>query len=408
MKIGETIRVAFGSLRSNKLRSSLTILGIVIGIFSIISISTVLSMMQNSIEEGLSELGKYTFQIQKLPRIQMGRLSDKIWNRKNINIEEYYRFRDLLTEAKYVGAEQWHFGCRVKSQWDSTNPNVSAVGVTPEAILTNQWTVESGRSLNQNDLDYNHRVCILGADLVQKLFKTVNPIDREIRVNNLRLKVIGIFEPRGQVFGQSRDNFLAMPLTVFQNEYGKYRNSLNITVMAFGPLSYNATIDIATGIFRTIRKVPPGEENDFEIFSNDSLIAQMNEVTKYVKWGSVLVALIALLAAGVGIMNIMLVSVTERTREIGIRKALGAKKRNILIQFLIESVTLSQFGGIIGIILGLLAGNMAGSLLKAPPAFPLDWIITGIALCIFVGIGFGTYPAYKAASLDPIEALRYE
>ncbi|MDQ1353572.1 MAG: putative transport system permease protein [Acidobacteriota bacterium] len=408
MKIGETVQVAFGSLRTNKLRSALTVLGIVIGIFSIISISTVISMMQNSIEQGLSELGKYTFQIQKFPAMQMGRMSDKIWHRKKITIDEYYRLRDLLTEAKYVGAEQWRFGCRVKSQWEATNPNIQAAGVTPEALLTNQLTVESGRAVTQNDLDYNHRVCILGTDLVKKLFKSVDPIDQEIQVNNLRLKVIGVFEARGQIFGQSRDNFLVMPLTVFQNEYGKYARSINITVMAYGPQSYNATIDAATGLFRTIRKVPPGEENDFEIYSNDSLIMQMNAITKYVKWGSIMVALIALLAAGVGIMNIMLVSVTERTREIGIRKALGAKKRNILVQFLIEAIALSQFGGVIGIILGLMAGNMAGSLLKAPPAFPLDWIITGIALCVLVGIGFGTYPAYKAASLDPIEALRYE
>lgn len=408
MKIGETFQVAFSSMRTNKLRSLLTILGIVIGIFSIISISTVISMMQNSIEEGLSMLGKYTFQIQKFPELRMGRLSDQILNRKKITIDQYYRLRDLLTEAKYVGAEQWRNGFRVKSQWEATNPNIPVMGITPEAILTNQLTVESGRPFNQNDLDYNHRVCILGSDLVKKLFKSINPIDQDIRVNNLRLRVIGVFETRGQIFGQSRDNFLAIPLTVFQNEYGKRISSINISVMTFGPQSYNATIDAAIGIFRTIRKVPAGEENDFEIFSNDSLIEQMNSITQYVKWGSLLVALIALLAAGVGIMNIMLVSVTERTREIGIRKALGAKKRNILIQFLIEAVTLSQFGGIIGIILGLMAGNMAGSLLKAPPAFPLDWIITGIMLCVLVGVGFGTYPAYKAASLDPIEALRYE
>jgi putative ABC transport system permease protein len=408
MRIGETVQVAFGSLRTNKLRSALTVLGIVIGIFSIISISTVISMMQNSIEEGLSELGKYTFQIQKFPPMRMGRLSDKIWHRKRITVDEYYRLRDLLTEAKYVGAEQWRFGCRVKSQWEATNPNVQAAGLTPEALLTNQFTLQSGRAINQNDLDYNHPVCILGTDLSKKLFKFVDPIGQEIKVNNQRLKVIGVFDTRGQIFGQSRDNFLVMPLTVFQNEYGKYFRSINITVMAYGPQDYNATIDAATGLFRTIRKVPPGEENDFEIYSNESLIMQMNSVTKYVKWGSIMVALIALLAAGVGIMNIMLVSVTERTREIGIRKALGAKKRNILVQFLIEAVTLSQFGGIIGIILGLMAGNAAGSLLKAAPAFPLDWIITGIALCVLVGIGFGTYPAYKAASLDPIEALRYE
>jgi putative ABC transport system permease protein len=212
----------------------------------------------------------------------------------------------------------------------------------------------------------------------------------------------------GQFFGQSRDNFLVMPLSTFQNQYGKYSRSIDIAVMAYGPQTYYSTIESATGLMRTIRRVPPSEENDFEIFSNDSLIAQLNSITKYVRIGSIFIAFIALLAAGVGIMNIMLVSVTERTREIGIRKAIGAKKRNILFQFLVEAVTLCQFGGIIGILLGLFVGNWAGAMLKATPIVPMEWVITGVGLCVFVGVIFGTYPAYKAASLDPIEALRYE
>ncbi|MGE5344256.1 MAG: ABC transporter permease [Candidatus Omnitrophota bacterium] len=408
MKIGETIIMAFRSLKANKLRSALTVLGIVIGIFSIISISTVISMMQNSIEAGLSSLGKDTFQIQKFPRIQMGMLSDKILNRKNITVEQYYRLRDLLKEAKYVAAEQWRRGRMVKSQWNVTNPNVEIAGVTPEALPTNQWNIAFGRAINQNDYDFSNRVCVLGTDVVNSLFKHINPIGQEVKVNNLRLRVVGVFESLGQIFGHSRDNFLVMPLSVFQNTYGKYINSVSITIMAYGPQNYNETIDAAIGYMRTIRKTPVGEENDFEIFSNDTLIAQANDITKYVKWGSILVALIALLAAGIGIMNIMLVTVRERTREIGVRKAIGAKKRNILIQFLVEAVALSQFGGIVGIVLGLAAGNAAGSLLNAPPAFPVEWIITGVVLCTLVGVGFGTYPAYKAASLDPIEALRYE
>ena len=229
-----------------------------------------------------------------------------------------------------------------------------------------------------------------------------------VKVDGMRLTVIGVFTSKGSMFGQSRDGFVAMPLSAFQSKYGKTSRSLNITVMAYSPVTYNSTIDAAIGYMRTIRKVGPGEENDFDIFSNESLISQVGQITQYVRLGAIVIAFIALLAAGIGIMNIMLVSVTERTREIGIRKAIGAKKRNILFQFIIEAVTLCQFGGIIGIVLGLGVGNMAGKFLNAAPALPLDWVLAGIGLCILVGVGFGTYPAYKAANLDPIEALRYE
>jgi putative ABC transport system permease protein len=408
MKFWEVLKVAFGSLRGNKLRSSLTVLGIVIGIFSIISISTVITMLQNSISEGLSQLGKNTFQIQKFPAMQQGRLSDKIRNRKDLTVEDYYRLSEMLEEAKLVGAEQWQFGRLFKSQWDETNANIQLVGGTPEAMVTNDWIIAEGRTIGQDDMDHNRRVCVLGTDLVKKLFPRINPLGQEVKVDGMRLTVIGVFIAQGSMFGQSRDNFVAMPLSSFQAKYGKTSRSVNITVMAYSPVTYNSTIDAAIGYMRTIRKVGPGEENDFDIFSNESLIGQVGQITQYVRLGAIVVAFIALLAAGIGIMNIMLVSVTERTREIGIRKAIGAKKRNILFQFIIEAVTLCQFGGIIGIVLGLGVGNMAGKFLNAAPALPLDWVLTGIGLCILVGVGFGTYPAWKAANLDPIEALRYE
>jgi len=408
MRFWEIIKVALSSLRTNKLRSSLTVLGIVIGIFSIISISTIITMLQNSIDEGLSMLGKNTFQIQKFPAIQMGHLSEKIRNRKNITMKNYQRLKDLLVEARYVGAEQWQYGRLIKSRWAATNPNVNAAGITPEALPNNQWVVGEGRAINQNDVDRNRRICILGKDISDKIFKFMDPLGQEVKIDGLRLRVIGIFEPQGSLFGESRDNFMVMPLSTFQNKYGKHSRTVNITVMAISPILYNQTIEASIGYMRTIRKVPAGEDNDFDIFSNESLIQQVGQITQYVRLGAVIVAFIALVAAGVGIMNIMLVSVTERTREIGIRKAIGAKKRNILWQFLTEAITLCQFGGILGIILGIGAGNLAGKFLQASPTLPLEWVLTGVLLCVLVGVVFGTYPAYKAAHLDPIEALRYE
>jgi putative ABC transport system permease protein len=290
MKFWEVIKVAFASLRGNKLRSSLTVLGIVIGIFSIISISTVITMMQNSISEGLSQLGKNTFQIQKFPAMQQGRLSDKIRNRKNLTVEEYARLRDMLLEARLVGAEQWQFGRLFKSQWDETNPNIQLVGATPEAIVTNDWAVATGRAINQDDMDHNRHVCVLGVDLVTKLFPRIDPLGQEVKVDGLRLTVIGVFTSKGAMFGQSRDGFAAMPLSTFQSKYGKTSRSVNITVMAQSPVTYNSTIDAAIGYMRTIRKVGPGEENDFDIFSNESLIAQVGQITQYVRLGAIVIA----------------------------------------------------------------------------------------------------------------------
>ena len=259
-----------------------------------------------------------------------------------------------------------------------------------------------------SDVQYSNDVCVLGKDIVEKIFPNLNPIGYTVRVDGYPLQVIGVLEEQPSLFGNTRDNYVMVPITTFQSIYGRRSFSVNITVMSHSKEDYDEVIDAAIGYMRTLRKVQPGEENDFSIFSNETLISQVNDITSGVKIGAMVVSIIALLAAGVGIMNIMLVSVTERTKEIGIRKAIGARKMNILLQFLSEAVILCLFGGFIGIILGVGIGNLAGSFLNAQNAIPVDWVIIGLSLCVFVGVIFGTYPAYKAANLDPIEALRYE
>jgi putative ABC transport system permease protein len=266
----------------------------------------------------------------------------------------------------------------------------------------------NGRNFNNQDYQRYEKVIVLGDALAKFLFEDQNPIGEEISVDGTKLRVIGVLEKRGDWFGQSRDNFAVTPLTTFQNMFGKRARSIDITVSVYDKGNYENMLEKATGYFRTIRKVAAGEEENFSIISNESVLAEIDSITKGIRIGAYVIALIALLAAGVGIMNIMLVSVTERTREIGIRKAIGAKKINILIQFLIESVVLCLFGGIIGIFLGLIVGNMAGAALNAQATIPLDWVGIGVLLCILVGVGFGTYPAHKASNLDPIDALRYE
>jgi putative ABC transport system permease protein len=415
MDYSEILSHSFDSLKANKLRAFLTILGITVGIFSIIAIMTIVTIMQNSIESGLSQLGTNTFQIQKLPAFRSGDPKEraKYAKRRNITYDEFERFKEMMKDAKYVGAEIWKFGVQAKSMNKETNPNISVGGISPEAMYTNNWIVESGRAINQVDVNYTADVAIIGVDIVNKLFPNVDPIGMEITVGGRRFEVIGVLEKQGSVFGQSRDNIILIPITTFEKYFGSidpfgWGGSVNITVMAESKEKYEETIDKAIGYFRIVRKLNPGEEEDFYVFSNESLIEQVNEVTRGVKIGVFAVAAIALLAAGIGIMNIMLVSVTERTKEIGIRKSVGATKKDILIQFLVEAIILCIIGGLLGIILGVGAGNIVASFIGGKFTVPILWVTVGILLCIFVGVMFGTYPAYKAANLDPIEALRYE
>ncbi|HMU41690.1 MAG TPA: ABC transporter permease [Ignavibacteriaceae bacterium] len=410
MKISQVFSLSLQSLKNNKLRTSLTILGIVVGIFSIIVIMTIITMLQNSIESGLSMLNKNTFQIEKFSRMQEGGADAEriLRNRKDITIEDAERLKALLTQAKYVGAEQWQFGKVIKYGNNETNPNISVSGITTDAMKTNNWNVEYGRDFMETDIQYSNNVCLLGYDIVDKIFGQIIPVGLTVRVDGRPMKVIGVLERQPAMFGSSRDDFVVMPITTFQSFYGKYNNSVNITVMSYSKADYDEVIESAIGYMRTIRKVPAGEENDFSIFSNDSLIGQVNNITGGIRIGALVVSIIALIAAGIGIMNIMLVSVTERTREIGIRKAIGAKSKNILMQFLFEAIVLCLIGGVIGIVIGVGLGNFAGSFLNAQSAIPIDWILIGLSLCVLVGLVFGTYPAYKAANLDPIEALRYE
>lgn len=408
MNINQTLALSVQSIKNNKLRTSLTILGVVVGIFSIIVIMTIITMLQNSIESGLSQLSKNTFQIQKYDPTVGGGGHRRDRQRRDITIDEANKLKELLTNAKYVGAEQWLWGKVVKYGNKETNPNIQVAGITADAMKTNNWLVSEGRSLRDNDIDNSRNVCLIGQDVVDKLFPNIYPVGQIVRVDGRPLQVIGVLEREPSLFGQSRDNRVILPITTWQSMFGKYTQSVNITVMSYGKEDYNELIESAIGYFRQIRKNAPGQPEDFYIFSNESMIEQVNNITDPIKIGALAVSVIALIAAGVGIMNIMLVSVTERTKEIGIRKAVGARKSHILTQFLIEAVILCLIGGIIGILLGIGIGNFAGSFLNAEKAVPVDWVIIGITLCIVVGIIFGTYPAYKAANLDPIEALRYE
>ncbi|MGE5847134.1 MAG: ABC transporter permease [Ignavibacteria bacterium] len=402
--------VALQSLKSNRLRTLLTVLGVVVGIFSIIVIMTIITMLQNSIEGGLQFLSKNTFEIRKWPAIHTHDPNEmkKIRNRKDITLDEFYRFQEMMKDAKVLGAFQGNGGKIIKFGSKETNPNIYIVGVTQGVYRTLNLEIDEGREFRNNDIEYSENVVVLGYYVVEKLFYNIDPIGKTVKVDGKPFRVIGTIKKRPEFFGQSQDTYAVIPITTFQSMYGKRSSSVDITVMTSSREDYFSTIESAIGHMRTIRKVKPGEDNDFDIFSNESVIGQINDITSGIRIGALVVSIIALLAAGVGIMNIMLVSVTERTREIGIRKAVGARRGSILLQFLIEAIVLCSIGGLFGITLGVLIGNFAGSFLSADTAIPYDWILIGMTLCVTVGIIFGTYPAYKAANLDPIEALRYE
>ena len=367
--------------------------------------------MRNSIEVGLNQLGANTFQIQKFPVIvgsgDGGRR--RFRNRKDITFEQAFAVREKATLAAAVGIEVWDFGKIVWWNGQRTNPNIVLFGENPDGITTNNWVVESGRTFSPQDLDLSKPVAVLGKVVVDKLFPpSVNPVGESIRIDGNSYEVIGVYATKGDVLGGNNDNFVTIPIQKFFEKYGKTGRSVNIMVQALNREVVDDAIEQARGILRVARNVSPGAEDDFAWFSNDSVVRQFNDFTKYLRLGVLLVSCIALLAAGVGIMNIMLVSVTERTREIGIRKAIGARQHDVLSQFVMEAVILCEIGGAIGIVLGIIGGNVVGLLLNVPAVVPWEWVGIGVLVCTVVGLVFGVYPAWKASTLDPIEALRYE
>jgi putative ABC transport system permease protein len=409
-ELRESISMAFNAIIAHKLRSALTLLGVLIGVFSIIVVMTAMRVLERNVEDNLSELGSQTFAIQKWPQVQFGNNSDweKYWRRKDITMEQGKTVGQKATLAAAVGVEGTFWGGQITTRYAKTAPNVQLLGDTPGCFSTHNWIVDEGRLFDDGDVDSARSVCVLGSALAQTVFPFGSALGQEIKMNGINYAVVGVLAPKGGSVGGNQDNFAVIPLTTALHRYGLRWNGLSIMVQAQSSATYADCEEQVRGILRDARKVRPGDPDDFELFSNDSLIDQFKTFTRAVRIGVTVVSSIALLAAGVGIMNIMLVSVTERTREIGVRRAIGAKRRNIMAQFIMEAVVLCEVGGVIGVVLGILGGNVLAWFMKVPPAVPVDWIVLGLVLCSVVGIVFGTYPAWKAANLDPIESLRYE
>jgi putative ABC transport system permease protein len=411
--IGETresISMAFTAIVAHKLRSVLTLLGVLIGVFSIIVVMTAMRVMESNIESHLSDLGSQTFAIQKWPQVQFGNRADweKYQRRKDITFEQGEAVAEKATLAAAVGVEGTFWGGQISTRYAKTAPNVQLLGDTPGSFPAHNWVLDEGRLFDDSDVDNARSVCVLGSALAKTIFPFGPALGEQLKINGINYTIVGVLAPKGGSVGGNQDSFAVVPLTTALHRYGLRWNGLSILVQARSTADYENCEEQVRGILRVERKVPPGADDGFELFSNNSLIAQFDKFTLAVRFGVMVVSSIALIAAGIGIMNIMLVSVTERTREIGIRRAIGAKKRNIMAQFIMEAVVLCEVGGVLGVGAGILGGNSVAWLMKVPPVIPFDWIVLGLGICSVVGIVFGTYPAWKAANLDPIESLRYE
>ena len=409
MLLVEIFRLAFSSLMSNKLRSSLTILGIAVGVFSVIGVMTLINGMRVSIENGLNVLGANSFQIDKWPAISFSPTDrDCYRNRRDITYAVASRFKEQMGDSARINLRIGRGGQTVINRDRRTNPNVQLTGTDENFITALNYDVAVGRNLGPDDVEYGRPVCVLGADVVEKLFGREEALGHLVRINSQNYTIVGVLAAKGTSFGQSQDNLVLTPITRWLAIYGRAWRSVRINVQAPNQADMTATQEKATGVMRLVRGLHPEDLNDFEVFSNESLIEAFNKIADVVAIGALVISAIALLASGVGVMNIMLVSVTERTKEIGVRKSIGAKKRNILLQFLAEAVALSLIGGVAGVAIGVAGGNAVAMIMNTAITFPWMWAFIGLLVCGGIGIGFGLYPAWKAASLDPIEALRYE
>ena len=407
MNFDEGLKLAFQTVKSNKMRTFLTTLGIVIGVTAVIGMMSIINALDRYMTKSLSSIGGNVFWIQKFPAVQVGHLDQKYRMRKDLKYEHAEAIKRSATLVSAVSAEFFRWGKTVKYKDRATNPNVLVYGGDEYWADVNGRNISEGRMISLMDVQHRRAVAVLGADVAEKLFPFTYPIGEQIKIDGIRYEVIGVMEKMGQAMMGNQDNIVTIPNSTFIKTYGDW-GSINIAVKAKSAETILDAMDQVTAILRIARKVPPGTENDFEVVTADSIMNTLRNLTGFIFIAAVIICGISLVVGGIGIMNIMLVSVTERTREIGIRKAVGAKRRHILTQFMTEAVGICLFGGLIGILLGVVVGLLIAKAFKLPPVIPLWSIFVGMGFSLLIGVVFGTYPALKAAKLDPIEALRYE
>jgi putative ABC transport system permease protein len=404
----DTIEMALGTLRGNVLRSILTLLGLVIAAATVVAMMSFTEGLKVKLSTDFAQLGAGAFQVQKWPAMSFGpRDWRKIERRPDLTREQGEALREL-PHIKAVSIEEYpRQPEKISTRGASTKQNVDVCGGLPDYAEANGVTVGEGRFLVSTDIELGRRVVFVGADIADRLFPEGNAIGQEVRLRGVPFEIIGIAQRKGAIMGQSKDNFAVLPWPAYERAFGKSRNT-NIALVATDPNDVPVAVDEVIAKLRKLRGLSPQEENDFDWYSNDTSASLFNDLAAMVAAATAGICLLALLVGGIGIMNIMLVSVTERTREIGVRMALGARRNRILSQFLVESVTLSFAGGALGVLLGGAIALSARELFEVPAIIPMWAVLLSLGLTAGAGLLFGIYPAARASKLDPVEAMRTE
>lgn len=406
----ENLKISFRAIKSNRLRAILTMLIIAVGIMALVGILTAIDAIKSSLTNQFTMMGANSFTItSRGMNIQIGNDKYRAKNFSRISYREAEEFKSRFTEAAYVAISFNASGLStVKFGSEKTNPNVSLVGVDENHLTVSGYEIETGRNFSLDEIQQSRHFVLIGADIVRDLFPSgVDPLGKNITVAGMKLTVTGVLKSKG-ASAVNGDRVCFMPITTARQYFSRPNMTFSITIMPVNPVNLDMMTGEAEAIFRIVRNLDPRDESDFNISKSDNIVNMLLKNLRYVTLAATIIGIVTLVGAAVGLMNIMLVSVTERTREIGVRKAIGAKTQTIKYQFLFESIMIGQLGGLLGIILGILIGNAVSSMLGSSFVIPWVWVGTGVVVCFIVGVVSGYAPAVKAANIDPIEALRYE